>query len=129
MYFLDPERGRRRRAMWRDRVRHQIRTAGKGVVSAAQAAASRSRALVSRTPRPFEPVSDELLVERVRSQIGHVVSDAGMVEVAAHDGLVTLSGQAYCGEVRRLLRRVARVPGVQHVENALEACSPKAAQG
>ena len=129
MYLLDPDRGRRRRAMWRDRARHQLRATGKGLGSAARAVVGRSRALLSKAPRPFEPVSDEVLAERVRSQIGHVVSKAGAVEAAVRDGRVTLSGQVYCGEVRRLLRRVAHVPGVTHVENELEACEARAAQG
>ena len=49
---------------------------------------------------------------RVRAQIGHVVSQAGAVDVTAHQGRVILSGSIAAHEVEKLLSAVASVAGV-----------------
>jgi osmotically-inducible protein OsmY len=128
MYLLDPERGRRRRAMLRDRAMHQLRSAGKSVGGVSRVCLSRLQGRLWKTRIGAGTVSDEMLGERIRSQIGHVVAHAGDVGVAVEDGRVTLSGEVLCSEVRPLLRRVAHVPGVKHVENELEARVPKTRQ-
>src|SRR5439155_11909181 len=85
MYLLDPNRGRRRRAYLRDQAihaGHKIATAAdKGArdlrnraVGAVAAAGSRFRA---------DDASDEVLVERVRSAIGRVVSHPHAIRVSA----------------------------------------------
>ncbi len=63
---------------------------------------------------------DAVLVARVRAQIGHVVSQAGAVDVTAHQGRVTLSGSIAAHEVEKLLSAVASVAGVTAVINRLE---------
>ena len=57
---------------------------------------------------------------RVRAQIGHVVSQAGAVDVTAHQGRVTLSGSIAAHEVEKLLSAVASVASVTAVVNRLE---------
>jgi uncharacterized membrane protein len=66
-------------------------------------------------------VDDRRLAARVRSALGRFVSHPHAVEVAAHDGRVTLSGRILQHELDGLLQAVARVPGVCAVENHLEA--------
>ena len=67
-----------------------------------------------------EDLTDEVLIDRVRSKIGRVVSHAGAVEVAATDGRVTLSGPVLVSEADKLMRGVRLVRGVKDVENQLE---------
>ena len=57
---------------------------------------------------------------RVRAQIEHMLSQTGAVDVAAHQGRVTLSGSIATHEVEKLLSAVASVAGVTAVVNHLE---------
>src|SRR5262249_12486002 len=63
---------------------------------------------------------DAVLVARVRAQIGHVISQAGAVQVTAQQGRVTLSGSIAAHEVEKLLSAVAAVAGVTAVVNRLD---------
>jgi osmotically-inducible protein OsmY len=122
MFLLDPVEGRRRRGELRDRTRHVSRSGAEAVRRAALRSAHEARGLGWRVSRRWmAPVTDDILVERVRSQVGHAVRRGSKVEVAVSDGRVTLSGPVYCGEVHRLLRRVSRIPGVSGVVNEVEA--------
>jgi BON domain len=128
MYLFDPDCGKQRRAVLRNRILHGVRSSGDTLGVVSRSLANRSRGLLararSRSPLVPEPVSDPVLAERVRSQIGHAVTHAGAIGMSVREGRVTLTGRVLCGEVRRLLKRVSRVPGVTCVENELEACEP-----
>lgn len=121
MYVLDPERGRRRRAMLRDRTTHALRTTRVTLGKKAQYMSNRLRGLAAeaQTALRREAVSDEVLEQRVRAQLGRAVSKPCDVEVLATEGCVTLRGVARAVEVERLLRRVSRVRGVRSVESQL----------
>jgi uncharacterized membrane protein len=122
MYLFDPERGRRRRALLRDKLAGGLDAAkdaagvtGRDLRNRARGVAARARALTDR-----EPVSDELLSERVRSQLGRVVAHPGAIEVTVTRGVVTLTGPVLAREVNDLLSSVSKVRGVEDVENRLE---------
>lgn len=121
MYFLDPHSGRRRRARTKDRVVH----AGKAVSEAgkvtARDASQRVSGLIAGTRRLFrdEEVADEVLVGRVRAELGRVVSHPHAVDVFVNGGHVSLSGPVLAHEVRLLLRCVRAVPGVRAVSDEL----------
>src|SRR5690348_3591764 len=122
MYMLDPDHGRRRRAMARDRavwLAHQAESAlDRGVrdlFNRAQGAADETFSLFS--PRP---ISDQVLGERVRSRLGRATSHPHAIEVEAREGWVTLKGPVLHDEMRRVLWAVRAVPGVRHVENRLQ---------
>lgn len=121
MYVLDPVRGRRRRATLRDRTTHALRstrvTLGKKAIDLGNRA--RGLAAEARTALHREAVSDVVLEQRVRSQLGRAVSKPCDVEVIAAEGCVTLRGVVRAGEVERLLRRVSRVRGVRSLESQL----------
>jgi hypothetical protein len=68
-----------------------------------------------------EDVTDDVLVERVRSKIGRCVSHPRAIEVSAHDGRVVLSGKVLQRESPRLLSAVWGVRGVRGIENQLQA--------
>jgi len=122
MYLLDPDRGRRRRALLRDKVRHGAHKAGDALETATTDLGHRAAGLMAETRARLrkEDVSDPVLVERVRAKIGRVVSHPRAIVVAADQGRVTLSGPILAGEVDDLLSAVAAVRGVSGVENRLE---------
>ncbi|MBV8233695.1 MAG: BON domain-containing protein [Planctomycetaceae bacterium] len=125
MYFLDPDRGRRRRALVRDQVVHALSEIDDAIGVISRDLGNRSRGAWAgvrslRGRLAGEAVPDEVLAERVRSEMGRFVSHPGSIEVEARGGRVTLSGPILAHEVDGLLAAVARVPGVQRVEERLE---------
>src|SRR5262245_64178120 len=100
MYLMDPDRGRRRRALLRDKIvsarwrlddavemtRHDLGNRARGVVASIQSRFSR------------DEVTDEVLAERVRSRLGGLVGHASSVEVSASNGRVTLRGPVLAHE-------------------------------
>lgn len=67
-----------------------------------------------------EVVPDDLLVERVRAQIGKRVQHAHALRIDASEGCVTLAGPVLDHEVDGLLDIVKKVRGVKRVENRLD---------
>jgi uncharacterized membrane protein len=122
MYFLDPDRGARRRALVRDKGVHALHRTVNLVDKAARDLTYRTHGLVAeaRTAAHHVAVSDDVLVQRVRSRMGRAVSHPHAVEVSAADGRVTLHGPVLAGEAEPLLAAVERVPGVTSVDDRLE---------
>jgi hyperosmotically inducible periplasmic protein len=122
MYFLDSERGAERRARIRDQFTSAGRGAGQTFQGTTNELANRARGIAAETRQSTQrqPVDDETLAERVRSQLGRSVANPGNITVTAHLGRITLTGPVLAGEVDSLLNRVHSVPGVQAVENRLE---------
>src|SRR5438270_12841406 len=94
MYVFDPDKGRRRRALLRDkaiRLSHQGRRA---LGLASRDLLNRSRGVVADVRHHLESpdASDGVLAERVRARMGHVVSHPHAIQVEACDGCVTLRG-------------------------------------
>jgi uncharacterized membrane protein/osmotically-inducible protein OsmY len=123
MYMLDPQQGRRRRALARDRaiwLAHQAElTLDRGVrdlLNRAQSVADDAFSLLAQ-----KPVSDAVLRERVRSRLGRASSHPHAIEVEAKDGWVTLTGPILQQEMRRALWAARSVAGVRHVENRMQA--------
>jgi hypothetical protein len=122
MYFYDPTRGNRRRAMLRDKA-HSIRRRSDDAIDVAlRDMRNRARGffadMMSMVSEEGSP--DWLLEERVRARIGRNASHASSIEVRAVGGRVTLSGPILADEVDRVVRRVASVRGVRGVENNLK---------
>ena len=122
MYLLDPERGRRRRALVKDKLTHTLNVTtdaagatGRDLAHRAAGTAARVRGSLRR-----RPVDDLVLIERVRAQLGRVVSHPHALDVKVTDGRVTLGGPVLQAEVNQLLRAVERVDGVREVVNMLE---------
>ena len=124
MYLLDPDRGRRRRALVRDQFVHSANIAGDASETLARDARNRGYgvwATIRSWLRPeFEDVSDERLVERVRSQLGMLTRHPSAIEIQAEAGRVIVSGPILEDEVQYLLRGIARIPGVRQVADRLE---------
>lgn len=123
MFLLDPDRGKRRRAMLRDKCVSAAKKTGEGFEVTARDLRNRTQGLVTDIQSRFssEPVDDAVLVDRVRSKLGRIVSHPSAVQVTAENGNVTLSGPILTAEVPELLACANRVSGVNEVINNLEA--------
>ena len=122
MYMLDPDRGRRRRALVRDKFVSAANKTPDAIGATARDLSNRARGLVAEVGSLFggEEASDEVIEARVRSQMGRVVSHPRSIEVVANQGRVTLRGPALAHEVGDLLSCVSSVSGVREVDNQLE---------
>jgi hypothetical protein len=124
MFFMDPQRGRRRRALVRDQVVHltnRMRDARRVTAADISNRSRGFRAMASRWLRRDRPASDRDVTERVRSRLGRVVSHPHALEVAVSDGHVTLSGAILLEEVQPLVSMVKTVEGVRSVEDRMSA--------
>jgi hypothetical protein len=122
MYLLDPDRGRRRRALLRDKSVWAARKTGECLEVTARDFRNRSQGIVADIQSRFSsaPVDDAVLVDRVRSKLGRIVSHPSAIQVTAQDGNVTLAGPILAADVPELLACVNRVHGVNEVINNLE---------
>ena len=122
MYLLDPDGGRRRRALVRDQLVSAGHRASDAVGATSRDMTNRARGVVAelRGRLRREQPDDDVLRERVRARIGSVVGHASAIETHVSDGCVTLRGPVLTEEVDRLLRRVRGVRGVGEVVSELE---------
>jgi uncharacterized membrane protein len=126
-YFLDPVSGRRRRAVFRDKTVCGVRQLAFGVELAARDLGHRAEGVAAETLASFDhqPPPNDVLIARVRSRIGRVLSHPRPVEVNADQGRVLLSGKILEHEHAQLLRAVRSVHGVNDVTDQLQ-CFPDA---
>ena len=104
MYLLDPQAGGRRRAVARDKALHLLKEGGAAARKTSRDLGNRTRGLVAEAGSRLRrtELDDEILRDRVRSKIGHVVSHPHAVEVTAEGGRVLLSGPVLASEASRL---------------------------
>lgn len=124
MYYLDPQTGRRRRAIARDKgaavghdVKEAARTRTKRAVDHARGVAARTRAQLAN-----EFVDDDILRDRVRSRLGHLVD--APIDVEVRDGRVVLDGNLTARGFDELIAIISTMPGVQRVEGRPTAARP-----
>ena len=122
MYLLDPGAGRRRRAVARDKALSTFKTTGGSVAKKSRDLGNRTRGLVAEAGSRLrrEQADDRVLGERVRSELGHVVSHPSGIDVTVREGRATLSGHLLAGEHEPLLLAVVRVRGISDVEDRLQ---------
>ena len=124
MYVLDPDKGRRRRAIGRDKMRSYVGRARSFANSAARDANHRLQGVRARMRRRFgaAPAADDLrLIERARAAMGRVVSHPHAVQIGASQGRLVLSGPILATEVPFLLAAMHLVPGVTEIDDHLVA--------
>ena len=122
MFLLDPDKGKRRRAIARDKALSLIDDSRGAVGVAARDASHRMHGMQARMRRLLRggAAPDDLqLIERVRARMGRLVSHPHAIQVGANDGRITLSGPILAREAQRLVHAVANVWGVSEVENRL----------
>jgi hypothetical protein len=123
MYLLDPDRGKRRRALVRDKAVGLAHAAGGRLGARSRDLRNRAGGIAARASSLMKeaPAGDEVLEARVRSEMGRVVRNSGAIAVSASAGHVTLSGPILSSEKDELLSRAKAVEGVEDVEDRLDA--------
>jgi hypothetical protein len=120
MYYFDPEMGRRRRALARDKavaLSHDARDYAQGK---SRRIADRAKGLAATVGhRAVEPLSDYQLRDRIRSQLGRVASHPRAIEVDVIDGDVCLYGDVLAEDVQPVVSTVSSMTGVKAVDNQL----------
>ena len=122
MYLMDPDKGRRRRALARDKALSVVGDTRYAFGVAARDASHRVQGLRARARRLFtqDQAPDDLrLIERVRARMGRLVSHPHAIQVGANQGRVTLSGPILTSEADGLVDAVRTVWGVTEVEDRL----------
>lgn len=122
MYLLDPDRGRRRRALAKDQLSHATHEVKAGLRATAADVRNRSKGLaheVGRRVGATEDVDDATLKARVRSAIGHAIDHSHSVVVSCDDGKVSVAGPVLASEAKGLLSKIKKVPGVRSVRDLL----------
>lgn len=117
MYLLDPHSGRRRRGLLRDKAMHALALTRREIPRLAYDISHRLKGsyLEAKSRIQKDWVPDEVLVDRVRARLGHIVSRPGDIEVTAQGGTVCLTGVLGELEARRVIREIGRVRGVEKV--------------
>lgn len=121
--ILDPSSGRRRRTMIRDKAVSTFSNASDSVGAFSRNLSKEVKGKASDVVSWFKsdaPVSDDVLVQRVRSRLGRTVSHASSLEVQATDGEVLLRGPILSDEVDKCVSIVESTRGVKGVRNELE---------
>jgi gas vesicle protein len=122
MFLLDPDRGKRRRALVRDKLALATRKTGECMEVTAHDLRNRTRGTIAaiQSRLSSDEPDDSVLVDRVRSKVGRAVSHPSAIGVTAMNGNVTLSGPILASEVSHLVSCIKWTHGVKEVTNNLE---------
>lgn len=125
MFLLDPARGRRRRALIRDRLVHQVHEIGElgaGIGSRARHFRNRARGTMIevKSRLPHEIIDDQVLERRVRSHLARFVTQPDTIHITAEHGRVTLRGLEPEEGPSELIAQVEEIHGVHDVINRLK---------
>ena len=124
MYFLDPQQGRRRRAVLRDKFASRTRGLGQAAGVAMRDLRHRTRGTAIEMQRWSSmgegEVPDRVLVERLRAKLGRHVSHSHAIKVQADRGYVTLKGPILAREHNAVMSAARRVRGVRDVQDLLQ---------
>ncbi|MGH2379253.1 MAG: BON domain-containing protein [Candidatus Limnocylindria bacterium] len=125
MYFLDPDRGRRRRALVRDRAAGTVRRASAAGERVQRRVASDAygvgRKMSHAGTAEEEPPNDATLAQKVMTELFRDPAiPKGSININAENGVVQLRGQVgRPEEILEIEGRARRVTGVLDVENLL----------
>jgi len=121
-YFCDPGRGHACRKKVADRAVSLIAKGERLVEHKRKNILNRTEGMLAQARSLFyrqEDVPDEVLLERVRSRLGHVVQHPQSISTTVEEGIVRLTGTIAREEKKRVLREIREVPGVLKVEELL----------
>lgn len=121
-YFLDRENGRERRTRFARTAERLTKTIGDGAALGLRDSQHRLVGMAKHAWYNFrrEHLEDRVLVERIRSRMGRIVSHPHKIHVASDDGVVTLWGEASHDEAPKLRHLVNAMRGVIQVRDYVE---------
>lgn len=123
MFFLDPDRGNRRRALMRDQGVRWSRKTRDFAGSTARDVRNRARGMGATAKswiQPAPPVSDQVVVERVRAKLGLYSRYPSAIKVHVRKGAVTVTGPVLEDEFDSISGAIAHIPGVTQFFNHME---------
>lgn len=123
MYLFDPDRGKRRRAIARDRAMHLSNVVRRELTQTSHDLSNRVHGALTEARSMLEGpefVSDNKLAERVRAKLGRYVSHPRALTTMAEDGWVIVEGPVFADEADQLLKHLSLVKGVKAIEDRLE---------
>jgi uncharacterized membrane protein len=121
MYFLDPGRGKRRRALVRDKSKRLMTQVERAAGKTRRDLANRAQGVTTaaKSVFEFEKPPDYIVEARVRAKLGRLVEHPHFIDVTVHRGVATISGHVTGAEYTRLLNGASGVPGVSRIEDYL----------
>jgi uncharacterized membrane protein len=128
-YWLDPDRGARRRGEARQMAVHATKRASYAAGVTSRDLTHRFQGIVARirggaadllSRARAEQADDAVLAARVRARLGRVCSHPSAVTVTCHEGSVELNGPVLSSEADRVLSAVSKVRGVREIDDDLE---------
>ncbi|HSU83046.1 MAG TPA: hypothetical protein VLR69_11550 [Thermoanaerobaculia bacterium] len=124
MYLLDPQGGRGRRAVARDKSVSVLKQGGKAAAKTSRHLGNKTKGLVARTGsklRESDLADDgQKLLKRVQKAVRASVSYPSAIDPILENGRVYLHGLVLASEVALLLAAIEAVEGVDGIENRLE---------
>lgn len=114
-FLLEPQRGLARRVWVRDKMGRGLRLSGRFFDKRIRDLRNRVQGQVAelQASRTEPQVDNDLLIERVRAQLGHVLSHPASVDIIAHAGVVTVRGPVLEGEAEKIRERLSETRGVR----------------
>ncbi|NTV11110.1 MAG: hypothetical protein HGA47_10095 [Zoogloea sp.] len=122
MYYLDPEQGRRRRAMVVERVDSASRETRGYLESRRKRSADKVRGMLARMRGRLaaqQPPDDQQLEGHVRSRLGRAVSYPHAIETRVEHGRVAFRGDILARELNILMAETWAIPGIIAIDNHL----------
>jgi osmotically-inducible protein OsmY len=121
MYFLDPDRGARRRHLAADQAVSMLNTGQREAGKAMRNARNHARGMIAETRGRLGSgnVDDDRLLARVRAELGRQVERVNDIDIVVEGGTVTLHGNLPPTDASRVAQAVERVRGVQRVDSRL----------
>jgi uncharacterized membrane protein len=123
MYFLDPDRGARRRAIVSSKFVHAAKQLPRAARVTRLDLSNRAKGVLAETSHFFkwgeEQQDDGVTVARIRSKMGRINSHPHAVNIQSRNGEVTLSGVILKDEVPALIKCIKSVSGVREIHNNL----------
>jgi hypothetical protein len=117
VYIFDEHRGAKRRSYARDKLVRATHLLARGARKHGRDLLNRGMGslaeLGSSIRDQLRKMPDDQLVDRVRSQLGHVVSHSGRLRVDAKNGCVTVSGPVLEQEIEKIRDRMKKIRGVK----------------
>lgn len=121
-YFLDPRQSARRRAVVRDKalsaVKRSLVQSGKVLRHFRNRFGGAIYSLANRVGSAGS-VSDRRLESRLRSVLGRTIEHPHHVDLAVHEGRVSMRGSLKPHEAGLAVQAIERIPGVRAVDNQI----------
>jgi BON domain len=118
-YLFDPERGKGRRARLGDQTRSRFRKVQDATRQQMKYQSNRLKGLAHelKSDGPPADLGDDLIRQKIKSEVIGPAQVAN-VEIDVRNGVVTISGDLEDAQYDRLARDIAKVPGVESVDQS-----------